>query len=422
MPSWMLIVIFFTLVFLNCPISVALGGSAFIMMLLDPTMNIGIISGCIYNGIAKYVMLAIPYFVLAGIIMEYSGISRRLVTLARTLVGHRRGGLIIVVCAVSCFFGAISGSGTACIAAIGGIMIPAMVADNYERGFASALLSITAGIGMVIPPSIQFVVYAMVANVSIVDQFTAGIIPGILLGVVFAVTGIFIVRKQDIKVLPKASGKEVWAAFKDAFWGIMSPVIILGGIYTGYFTPTEAAGISVVYCMFVGVFVYKELKLKDLKKMAVVAASSTAMIMFIIAFASVFSWYLSTSGLSTDIATAFLSISDNKHVVMLMMVIVFLIAGCFIDPTSIAFIIVPIFLPLLRQLGVDLLHFGVVYNVACLIGLMTPPVGTNLYVGAKIGGVTATENAKQAVPFIITGSILLIVLTYVPWLSTCLIK
>lgn len=421
MPSWMLIVIFFVLVFLNCPISVALGCSAFIMMLLDPNMNIGIISGCIYNGIAKYVMLAIPYFVLAGIIMEYSGISRRLVTLARTLVGHWRGGLIIVVCAVSCFFGAISGSGTACIAAIGGIMIPAMVNDNYERGFASALLSISAGIGMVIPPSIQFVVYAMVANVSIIDQFTAGIVPGLMLGLVFALTGLFVVRKQDIQVLQKATGKEVLAALKDAAWGLMSPVIILGGIYTGIFTPTEAAGISVIYCIFVGLFVYKELKLSNLKKMAIIAASSTAMIMFIIAFASVFAWYLSTSGLSNSIANLFLGISTDQHIVLLMMIIVFLIAGCFIDPTSIAFIIVPVFLPVLNQLEINLFHFGVVYNVACLIGLMTPPVGTNLYVGAKIGGVTATENARHAVPFIISGTVLLLVLTYVPWFSTCLL-
>lgn len=423
MPNWIIIVIFFVVVFLNTPIAIALAVSSIIMIIASPTMKVGIISGCIYNGIAKFVLLAIPYFILAGIIMEYSGISKRLVNLARVYVGHRKGGLIIVITGVSCFFGAISGSGTACIAAIGGIMIPAMVHDHYDRGFSTALVSISAGIGMIIPPSITFVVYAMVAGVSIIDQFTAGIFPGLLLGVAFTIAGLFTIRNQDdIVILPKASKKMKLQALKDAAWGLISPIIILGGIYSGVFTPTEAAGISVVYCLFVGFFVYKELKFKDLKEMAFEAAKTTAMIMFIISFANIFSWYLATSGVAVSITSTFMNLSSNKYVLFLMMDVVFLIAGCFLDPTSICFILVPIFIPLCKAAGINLIHFGVVYNVACLIGLLTPPVGTNLYVGAKIGGISATENAKKALPFIVIGIVTLIILTIFPEISLILVN
>lgn len=405
------------------PIAVALGSAAFIMILADPSMMIRIVSGSIYNGIAKYLMLAIPYFVLAGIIMEYSGISKRLVVCARAFVGHYHGGLIIVVAAVSCFFGAISGSGTACIAAIGSIIIPAMVHDGYDRGLSTALLSISAGIGIVIPPSIVFVIYAMVANISIVELFTAGIFPGILLGIGFSLTGLWLVRKdKNILVRQRATWREKISVLKDAFWGLLSPLIILGGIYSGVFTPTEAAGISVVYTLFVGLFIYKELKLRDLWRVAVDSAKATAMIMFIIAFANVFAWYLSASHLAGDIASSLISFSSNKYILLFCMNIVYLIAGCFIDPTSICFIILPIFLPICRSVGIDIVHFGVITTVACMLGLVTPPVGTNLYVGAKICGVTPTENARKLVPFIAIGCVLLLLISFLPDISLFLPK
>jgi C4-dicarboxylate transporter DctM subunit len=417
----MLIVLFFFFITIKMPIAISLGCSALIMIALDPSINFSIISGVVYNGLAKYVMLAIPYFILAGQVMEYTGISKRLIDLARVLVGHYRGGMIVVVAAVSCFFGAISGSGTACIAAIGGIAIPAMVKDGYDRGYSSALVSISAGIGLVIPPSLTFVVYAMLTSTSIVKLFTAGIVPGIFLGAMFAIAGLWAERKnKNIVITAKANLKERLVAFRDAFWGLLSPIIILGGIYSGYFTPTEAAGVSVVYCLVVGFFIYKELRLKDLWTISISAAKATAMIMLIIACASVFGWCLSTSHLAADMGNAMLAVSSNKYVLLGVMAVIYLIAGCFVEPTSMCYIFLPMFTPLCKQLDIDLIHFGVITVTASCIALVTPPVGVNLYVGARIGEIASTENARKLVPFLVLSFMAFAVIMYVPQLSLAL--
>lgn len=417
MPSGMVVVIFFVMLLLNIPISIALGAAGILMILLDGYPLL-IISSVMYSALVRYVMLAIPFFILAGIVMEYAGISRRLVDCARAWLGHIRGGMLLVLVAVCCFFGAISGSGTACIAAVGGILIPAMVHDGYDRGMSTALMSMSGGIGLIIPPSITFVVYAVVANVSILDMFIAGIIPGLLLGVVMVLTGYWCIRgDKNIVIGPKLTLKEKLQATKDAFWGLLAPVIILGGIYSGIFTPTEAAGVSVIYCLIVGVFIYKELKLKDLKMILFRSGVSSASIMFIIMFANVFAWYMSTSQLAAQFSAALLSLSQNPQVLMLIMVLLYLIGGCFLDSTSLIYVIFPIMLPVCKAVGIDLVHFGVVSTFAVVVGLVTPPVGVNLYVGAKIGEISSNENARKSVPFIIAALLTMLLVLFVPELS-----
>ncbi|MDR3243546.1 MAG: TRAP transporter large permease subunit, partial [Elusimicrobiota bacterium] len=258
--AFLLFGVFFILIFLNVPIAVALGISSLITLLFSASFGLPLplemFPDIVYSGIGKFALLAIPYFILAGLIMEYAGISKRLIKFAMACVGHIRGGLIIVVVAVACFFAAISGSGPATVAALGAILIPAMVSAGYDKNLSTALMSSSGAIGIIIPPSILYVVYASIADVSVGKIFAGGLFPGIVLGITFILAAIWSSRKDKIVRQPKASAKERWLAFKDAFWGLLTPVVILGGIYGGIFTPTEAAGIAIVYAFIVGVFIY----------------------------------------------------------------------------------------------------------------------------------------------------------------------
>ena len=255
--------VFFLLVFLNIPIAVSLGLTAIIGLYVGG-FPFSMFPSVVYASIGKFALLAIPFFVLAGSIMEYAGISQRLVNFARTCVGHRKSGMLAVTVIVCCFFAAISGSGPATVAALGGILIPAMANQGYDKGTSTALLSASGAIGIIIPPSIAFVVYASCTGASVGALFSAGIIPGILVGVSYLIAAMISSRGVDVHMLPKASAKERWLAFKDAFWALMMPVIILGGIYGGIFTPTEAAGVAVIYGLFVGIFIYREIRIKEL--------------------------------------------------------------------------------------------------------------------------------------------------------------
>lgn len=413
----LLIGVFFFLVFCNVPIAVSLGASA-IVALLVLDFPLSIIGNLIYAGIGKFVLLAIPFFILAGVIMDYAGISKRLVRFAQTCVGHQRGGLAYVTVIVACLFAAISGSGPATVAALGGILIPAMVEAGYDRSMSTAVVSSSGGIGIIIPPSIAFVVYAVLAEVSVSRLFAAGVIPGLIVGAAFVLASKWSIRNNhNLKLLPKSTLRERWNAFKDAVWGILTPVIILGGIYSGLFTPTEAAGVACVYGLFVGIFIYKEIKLKHIWKLTLDAAASSASVMFIIATATVFAWVLTTSHVASSASDALLSVSSNKYVLMLLINVILLIAGCFIDASSATYIFMPIMIPIAKTIGIDLVHFGVFVVVNFAIGLITPPVGLNLYVGASIGGVTVNELSRKMIPFIVASIAALLIITYIPQLS-----
>ena len=426
MISAVLFISFFVFLIMGVPIAICLGLSSVCAILYSGT-SLTIVATNMYAGISKFLLLAIPFFVLSGNIMAKAGISKRLVRFVDTCVGHKRGGIAIVCVIVACFFGAISGSGPATVAALGAVLIPAMVErGGFSAPFSTALMATSSSIAIVIPPSIAFVVYASITGVSIADMFMAGIVPGILMGVALVIVVMVEARKKGIQpAQKKATAKERWDAFKDAFWGFLMPVIILGGIYGGIFTPTEAAAVSVVYGLFVGLVIYREVNLKDLFDICVDSAKTTGGIMLIVASASLFSYVCTKFGIA-DAASALLgSIAHNQFTFLLIVNIIFLIAGCFIDANSAMYIFIPVMLPVCKALGYDVVAFGVMATVNLAIGQVTPPVGVNLFVaiGIKIKKgmeVTLQEISKAVMPMLAACVAVLLVVTYIPVTSTAL--
>ncbi len=409
-----LLLTFFFFLLCGVPIAVSLGLSAMAGILYGG-FPLQVMSSLVYSSIAKFALLAIPYFVLTGVLMEYAGISKRLIHFARVCLGHRKGGMVYVLVVVACFFAAISGSGPATVAALGGILIPAMEENGYDKGMASALMASSGGIGIIIPPSIAMVVYAQVAEVSVGAMFTGGIVPGILIGIAFIIAALITInRDKSLRTLPKASGKEVWKAFLDAIPGLLTPVIILGGIYGGIFTPTEAAGFAVVYSLIVGVFIYKEIKIRSLWKLFVDSAVTTSVVMYIIACAGIFAWILTTSSVAANLSAALLNLTTNKYLLLLIMNIIFIVAGCFIETSSSFYILCPILLPVIHSIGYDPVAFGVFMISNMAVGMVTPPVGVNLYVASNISNLPIGEISKKAIPFIIAGFIAVLLITYIP--------
>ena len=428
MISAILFLSFFVFLILGIPIGICLGLSSICAILYSGT-SLTIVATNMYSGISKFLLLAIPFFVLSGNIMAKAGISKRLIRFVDTCVGHKKGGIAIVCVIVACFFGAISGSGPATVAALGMVLIPAMIErGGFSAPFSTALMATSSSIAIVIPPSIAFVVYASITGVSIADMFTAGIVPGILMGVALVIVVLLEAKKHNIQpTQKKATAKERWDAFKDAFWGFLMPVIILGGIYGSIFTPTEAAAVSVVYGLFVGIFIYKEIKLKDLWDLMVDSAKTTGGIMLIVASASLFSFVCTKFGIAQAASDLLGSVAHNQFVFLLIVNIIFLIAGCFIDANSAMYIFIPIMLPVCKALGYDLVAFGIVATVNLAIGQVTPPVGVNLFVAISVKlkkgmEVTIQQISKAVMPMIAASVAVLLLITYVPQISTFLPK
>ncbi len=423
MVAAVLFLVFAVLLAIGAPIAVCLGASSVLAMIaqgagrpLDTIMSS--LPRLVSSSTSKFVLLAIPFFILAGNIMEKAGISGKLIRLAEVCVGHLKGGLAIVCVIVSCFFAAISGSGPATVAALGLIMIPAMIKAGYKPAFAAALMGASGAIGVVIPPSITFVVYGSIADASIGTLFLAGVLPGLLMGLGLMVAALLVGSKSELETLPKASGKERWDAFKDAFWGLLMPVIILGGIYGGIFTPTEAAAVSVIYGLFVGIFIYKQIRLEELYTLLLDSVSTTATVMFITAAASLFAYVLTRARLDVAISTALQQVTGGSTIIFFIIVnIILLIAGCFLDSTSALYIFTPLFVPVANALGIDLVHLGVVMIVNLAIGLFTPPVGVNLYVACGVADVNLKDISKAVLPLLIASIIVLLIVTYVPAVS-----
>ena len=408
--------------------------SSVFAMLYSGDKIVSIVPTNVYNGMAKFLLLAIPFFVLSGNIMAKAGISTRLVQFIDDCIGHRRGGIAIVCVVVACFFGAISGSGPATVAALGIILIPAMInRGGFSASFSSAMMATASSIAIVIPPSIAFVVYASITGVSVGDMFMGGILPGIMMGLALVIIIMIEVRKKGLPASrEKATWGERWKSFRTAFWGFLMPVIILGGIYGGIFTPTEAAAVSVVYGLVVGLFIYREVKIKDLYDLLVDSGKTTGGIMLIIGAATLFSYICTVHGISKAAQGLLLTVASNKYIFLVIINVIFLIAGCFVDANSAMYIFIPIMYPVAQQLGIDLVHFGVIATVNLAIGQVTPPVGVNLFVAIGVSDklkdvkdktrVTIETISKAVWPMIIACVIALLVVTYVPFFSTVFLK
>lgn len=424
MIAAILFLTFAALLLIGAPIAICLGVSSVAAMLVQgagrPIVTImSSLPQLFAASTSKFVLLAIPFFILAGNIMEKAQISKKLIRLAEACVGHAKGGLAIVCVIVACFFAAISGSGPATVAALGLVLIPGMIRSGYSPAFSAALMGCAGAIGVIIPPSITFVVYGSIADTSIGDLFIAGVVPGLIMGAALIVTALLVGRKMELKSLPKASGKERWEAFKDAFWGLLMPVIILGGIYGGIFTPTEAAAVAVVYGLFVGIVIYKTIRVKELFSILIDSANTTATVMFITAAASLFAYVLTRARLDVAISDALVSLTGGSTFLFFLIVnVILLIAGCFLDSTSALYIFTPLFVPVAQALGIDMIHLGVVMIVNLAIGLFTPPVGVNLYVACGVAKVDLKKISRAVVPLLIAAILVLLLITYIPQIST----
>lgn len=408
-------------IFLNIPISISLGLSS-ALTLMATGSPLGVIPSMMQATVQKFSLLTIPLFVLAGVLMDKGGISKRLINLADSMMGPIHGGLGYVAVISALFFAAISGSGTATVAAMGSILIPAMVKQGYDKGFSSALSAISGSLGTVIPPSITFIIYGMITGESISDLFLSGIVPGIIFAAMLCLTVFIYSKKNGWKGdKPKATRQEIMKIFWGTLPEFLSPVIVLGGIYSGFFTPTEAAAVAVIYSFIVGKFVYKELTFGALRETLFSTAKTTGIILLIIMNAGIFSWILTQQGIATQLTELAIGFTTNKYVMLLIINVVFLMAGCVMDNTSALYIIVPIILPIARALDINLVHLGVILVLNLSIGQVTPPVGPNLYVAADIGKVKFEVICRKMVPLLIMSLVALLIITFVPWLTTCLI-
>ncbi len=416
-------VLFGSLVFfflLNVPIAVAIGLASLSAILWSGAIPPVVLVQKMFTATDSFPLMAVPFFILAGSLMEFGGISRRLVDFANSIVGRFSGGLAFVAIIASMFFGAISGAAVACVAAIGTILIPAMVRRGYDTPYATAVQATAGTLGVMIPPSIPMIIYGVLTGVSIGALFMGGILPGILVGGSLMLVAWMIARKRGYKGDEKASGTKIWATFKDAILALLMPVIILGGIYGGVFTPTEAAVVAVAYGFIIGFFVYRELSLSKLKDILVNTSVGTATIMFIIATSSVFSWILTAQRVPQAVAEAILSISTNPIVILTLINLLLLFIGTFMETVASIIILVPVLLPVVTQIGVDPLHFGIIIVVNLAIGMVTPPLGVCLFVGCGISGITLESISKAVWPFILSMIVAVLLLTYIPWISIIL--
>ncbi len=411
------------LIVIGIPIALSLTGATLVTLLTVTDVNPIVAAQRYFTAMDSSSLMAIPFFMMAGLLMERGGISKRLINLANLLMGNLYGSLAIVLIITSAFFGALTGSSAATVAAIGGIMIPSMIKAGYDEGFSLSTSASSGFLGCIIPPSIPMITYGVAASVSIGKMFMAGVIPGILLALGMCCYAFYFGRKNNYKTGggTRPTIKEVFFAFVDAIWALLMPVIILGGIYGGIFTPTEASCVALFYGLIVGVFIYKELKIRDLPKLIKQAMINSAMVMFIVAGASAFGYLMTRGMIPTRIATAITSVTNNKYIFLLIVNIVLLIMGTFMETNAAIMITAPIFLPIVTAMNINPIHFGTIMIVNLAIGQITPPLGVNLFVAAGIrGGSIEKVVNKHLIWYIGICVAILMLITYVEGISTLL--
>jgi C4-dicarboxylate transporter, DctM subunit len=409
---------FGALLFLDFPIAAALGISSVLTIVAFDLAPLLLVPQQLLSATDSWTLLAVPFFILAGNLLAKTAISERLIHLARVMVGRLPAGLAMVAVTVSIFFAGISGSGPADTAALGAVLIPAMEKAGYDKRSAAALMAAGGGIGIIIPPSIALLIYGVVANAPVTKLFIAGILPGLVVGLsLFFVSFLLFGRDARIQAEARGSWREIARAARAAVWGLLAPAIILGGIYGGVFTATEAATVAVVYGIVVGFFVHRDLRLRDLPAILVDTGVTTGVVMLLVCTASLFAWVLNTSGVAAAAAAGLLHLASGKVGGLLVVNGILLVAGCFMDAISIYYVLLPILLPVVRALGIDIVHFGVVMTVNMAIGQITPPVGVNLFVACGIAKISMKEISRAVVPMVAAQTVALLVVSFWPDLS-----
>ena len=406
-----------SLMLTGIPVSIALGLTVMTFLFTLTAVPIEAVSMKLFTGIESFEIMAIPFFILAGNFLTHGGVARRMISFATSLIGHLHGGLGLAGIVACAMFALVCGSSVATVAAIGAIVLPEMVRHGYPMRFGAGIITVAGSLGILMLPSIPKIVYAVATNTSIGALFVAGLLPGILLTVMLCVVTWYLARNRNYPLMKKASWAETWHAFRESLWGLMLVVIIIGGIYSGLFTATEAAAMAAVYSFFISVFVYKSLGLKDVPRVLLRAANTSAMLLYIITNAVLFSFVLSNENIPAALADWIIAQNLGWIGFLALVNILLLLAGNFMEPNSIILIMAPILAPAAKKLGIDLVHFGIVIDVNMEVGLCHPPVGLNLYVASMIAGMRITDLAVSVLPWLLTMLGFLILVTYWPELT-----
>ncbi len=413
----MTLVLFASLIFcfiIGVPIAFSLGVASVATLEIASNLPLTLAAQRLFTGTDSFPLMAIPFFMLAGELMESGGISRRLFDFAHALVGFVAGGLAMVAVVAAMFFAGISGAAAADTAAVGAVSIPAMIRKGYDKGFAAAVQAAGGSIGVIIPPSIPMIIFGVVGGVSIGKMFLGGFIPGALIGGSLMLVSYFLAKRAGYEKEAFLGIKEIGRTFVGAFWALLMPLIILGGILGGIFTPTEAAVVAVLYGVVVGFLIYRELRLKDLPKILAKAAISTSTVMLLIATANIFGWLLTAERVPQSVAAYLVSLTSSPFVLYSLILVCLLVIGTFMETSASLIILTPVFLPVILQFGIDPVHFGVVMVTALAIGMLTPPLGICLFISCNIAQIQLSEIIRYILPFLLVMIGVLLLITYVP--------
>jgi C4-dicarboxylate transporter DctM subunit len=411
---------FFVLLAIGVPIGVALGTASLLAIAYLPFLGFDLYALGLVSGIDSFTLIAVVLFTLAGSLMAQGGISRRLIAVADRAFGRSPGDLGTVTIMACLFFAAISGTGSATVAAIGLAMIPALVKRGYDRAYAGAMVASAGGLGVMIPPSVVMIVYAVAAGVSVTALFMAGIVPGIVIALTLIVYNVIQRRKAPPSADEQPSDGSVWSALNEAKLALAMPIVVLGGIYSGIVTPTESAAVAVVYALVVSCFVYRELPLSALPKIMLDSALLVSSVLIIIGASVAFGRIIALEQIPSELAQFVLSVTESRYVVLLAAIVLLLIVGTFLETLAAIVILTPVLLPIMIGLGVDPVHFGIVMIVALAIGFVTPPLGANLFMAAQVGKVPFDQIARRIFPWVGAMIVALLIIAFVPWLSLVL--
>jgi len=415
--EWLILAVVILLTLIDVPIGFGLSIAAIIFLFFKGTASLSVVPLNLFSGASSFPLLAIPLFILAGGLMDTSGISLRLVNMANSLVGFVRGGLAMVTVVATMIQSEISGSSVADAAAIGNVVIPAMEKRGYSRTLSAAIVSNAASAAILIPPSIPMIIYAWMAEVSVAKLFFAGFLPGFIACGAMMVLCYYYARKYNLPVEQGFSLRAVGRSTIQAFWALMIPIVIWGGIFLGIATATEVAALAVLVALLIGVFIYRELPVRELPRILRDSVSQTSVVMLIVASSAVLGWYLTSEQIPQKFARMILETTSNKYLILLFLNLFFFVAGMFLHSAAAIILIVPIVMPLIRQIGVDPIHFGIIVTINLGVGQQTPPVATVLFTTAAIARVSFWEVFKQGWPFTLVLALVTLLVTYVPWIS-----